>query len=155
MHKRLFGRIDELNENNVRVRWIGRQFNESGARTPPFVQRSIEKAIDDTRGNTGMTLTVAFDYGSRVELTRSARLSSDAKNMRSDVEINDITQHLYDPEMPPVDVLIRTSGESRISNFLLWQICGAKVFFTERTWPDISAAELDAAIALVDPTDGR
>ena len=102
-----------------------------------------------------MTLTVAFDYGSRVELTRSARLSSDAKNMRSDVEINDITQHLYDPEMPPVDVLIRTSGESRISNFLLWQICGAKVFFTERTWPDISAAELDAAIALVDPTDGR
>ena len=125
-----------VNENNVRVRWIGRQFNESGARTPAFVQRSIEKAIDDTRGNTGMTLTVAFDYGSRVELTRSARLSSDAKNMRSDMEINDITQHLYDPEMPPVDVLIRTSGESRISNFLLWQICGAKVFFTERTWPE-------------------
>ena len=57
--------------------------------------------------------------------------------------------------MPPVDVLIRTSGESRISNFLLWQIAGAKVFFTERTWPDISATELDAAIALVDPTNGR
>jgi undecaprenyl diphosphate synthase len=155
MHKRLFGRIDELNENNVRVRWIGRQFNESGARTPAFVQRSIEKAIDDTRNNTGMTLTVAFDYGSRAELTRSARLSSDAIQLQNEVKVTDITRHLYDPEMPPVDVLIRTSGESRISNFLLWQIAGAKVFFTERTWPDISVTELDAAIALVEPTNDR
>lgn len=102
-----------------------------------------------------MTLTVAFDYGSRAELTRSARYSADAKQLQNEVEIGDITQHLYDPEMPPVDVLIRTSGESRISNFLLWQIAGSKVFFTERTWPDISVAELDAAIALVEPTNGR
>ena len=135
MHKRLFGRIDELNDNNVRVRWIGRQFNESGARTPAFVQRSIEKAIDDTRDNTGMTLTVAFDYGSRAELTRSARLSSDAKQLHSEVEVNDITRHLYDPEMPPVDVLIRTSGESRISNFLLWQIAGEKCFLPNALGP--------------------
>ena len=146
MHKRLFGRIDELNENNVRVRWIGRQFNESGARTPAFVQRSIEKAIDDTRANTGMTLTVAFDYGSRAELTRSARLSSDAKNLRSDVEMSDITQHLYDPEMPPVDVLIRTSGESRISNFLLWQIAYAELYFTDVMWPEFDEHELQQAI---------
>ena len=58
---------------------------------------------------------------------------------------------MYDPSIPPVDVVVRTSGESRISNFLLWQIAGAKVYFTERTWPDFNAAELDAAIALVEP----
>ncbi len=160
MHKRLFGRIDELNENNVRVRWIGRQFDEPDARTPGFVQRSIQKAIDDTSTNTGMTLTVAFDYGSRAELTRAVRRALSSRSTHKNdtpkgsrahnpITMDDISQNLYDPELPPVDVLIRTSGESRISNFLLWQIVGAKVFFTERTWPDISATELDAAIALV------
>jgi undecaprenyl diphosphate synthase len=58
-----------------------------------------------------------------------------------------ITQNLYDPSMPSVDLLVRTSGESRISNFMLWQIIGSKVFFTERTWPDFDAAELDLALA--------
>jgi undecaprenyl diphosphate synthase len=58
-----------------------------------------------------------------------------------------ITQNLYDPSMPSVDLLVRTSGESRISNFMLWQITGSKVFFTERTWPDFDAAELDLALA--------
>lgn len=162
MHKRLFGRIDELNENNVRVRWIGRQFDEPDARTPSFVQRSIGKAIDDTSSNTGMTLTVAFDYGSRAELTRAVRRALSSRSAQKNdtrknfgahnpITMDDISRNLYDPELPPVDVLIRTSGESRISNFLLWQIVGAKVFFTERTWPDISAVELDAAIALVSP----
>ena len=162
MHKRLFGRVDELNENNVRVRWIGRQFDEPDARTPGFVQRSISKAIEDTSSNTGMTLTVAFDYGSRAELTRAVRRAFSSRSAHKNdsqkgasahnsITMDDISRNLYDPELPPVDVLIRTSGESRISNFLLWQIVGAKVFFTERTWPDISAAELDAAIALVSP----
>ena len=167
MHKRLFGRVDELNQNNVRVRWIGRQFDEPDSRTPGFVQRSINKAIEDTKSNTGMTLTVAFDYGSRAELTRavrralSSRTSLSRSSAKSDTQkgsaahnpitMDDISENLYDPELPPVDVLIRTSGESRISNFLLWQIVGSKVFFTERTWPDISAMELDAAIALVSP----
>jgi undecaprenyl diphosphate synthase len=59
-----------------------------------------------------------------------------------------ITQNLYDPTLPPVDVLVRTSGEARISNFLLWQITGARVFFTERTWPDFDKNQLDEAIAL-------
>ena len=62
-----------------------------------------------------------------------------------------VSANMYDPSIPPVDVVVRTSGESRISNFLLWQIAGAKVYFTERTWPDFNAAELDAAIALVEP----
>ena len=153
MHKRLFGRIDELNENNVRVNWIGRQFDEPGSRTPAFVQRAIRKAIEDTADNTGMVLTVAFDYGSRAELTRAAQMgSADAGRARPVLE-SDISNNLYDASLPNVDLLIRTSGESRISNFLLWQINGAKIHFTERTWPDMDAAELDRALAVVDPSN--
>ena len=149
MHKRLFGRLDELNENNVRVNWIGRRFDEPGSRTPAFVQRAIRRAIEDTANNTGMVLTVAFDYGSRAELTRAAQLASAAAGRARQVQVRDITQNLYDPSLPDVDLLIRTSGESRISNFLLWQINGAQIHFTERTWPDMDAAELDRALAVV------
>ncbi|MDA2968749.1 MAG: polyprenyl diphosphate synthase [Actinomycetota bacterium] len=145
LHKKLFGRISELNENNVRVNWIGRPFDEPGSRTPLYVQRAIRKAIEDTRNNTGMVLTVAFDYGSRSELTRAAKhlvASSD------DLTPANLQRHLYDASLPPVDVLVRTSGESRISNFLLWQIKAAKIYFTERPWPDFDSVDLDAAIAL-------
>ncbi len=145
LHKKLFGRISELNENNVRVNWIGRPFDEPGSRTPLYVQRAIRKAIEDTRSNTGMVLTVAFDYGSRSELTRAAKhlvASSD------DLTPANLQRHLYDASLPPVDVLVRTSGESRISNFLLWQIKAAKIYFTERPWPDFDSVDLDAAIAL-------
>lgn len=146
LHKKLFGRIAELNENNVRVNWIGRPFDEPGSRTPLYVQRAIRKAIDDTKSNTGMVLTVAFDYGSRSELTRAAKLL-----VKSGCELTpaNLQSHLYDQSLPPVDVLVRTSGESRISNFLLWQINATKIYFTERPWPDFDAVELDAAIALV------
>ncbi|MFM8531641.1 MAG: polyprenyl diphosphate synthase, partial [Ilumatobacteraceae bacterium] len=75
LHERLFGRVAELNELGVRVQWIGRPFDEPGARTPRFVQRAIAKAIDDTKHNTKMTLTVAFDYGSRAEILRATRRS--------------------------------------------------------------------------------
>jgi undecaprenyl diphosphate synthase len=145
LHKKLFGRIKELNENNVRVNWIGRPFDEPGSRTPLYVQRAIRKAIDETKSNTGMVLTVAFDYGSRSELTRAAK-----RLVASQAELTpeNLRRNLYDASLPPVDVLVRTSGESRISNFLLWQINTAKIYFTERPWPDFDAVELDAAIAL-------
>ena len=145
LHKKLFGRIKELNENNVRVNWIGRPFDEPDSRTPLYVQRAIRKAIDETKTNTGMVLTVAFDYGSRSELTRAAK-----RLVASQAELTpeNLRRNLYDASLPPVDVLVRTSGESRISNFLLWQINTAKIYFTERPWPDFDAVELDAAIAL-------
>ena len=145
LHKKLFGRIKELNENNVRINWIGRPFDEPGSRTPLYVQRAIRKAIDETKTNTGMVLTVAFDYGSRSELTRAAK-----RLVASQAELTpeNLRRNLYDASLPPVDVLVRTSGESRISNFLLWQINTAKIYFTERPWPDFDAVELDAAIAL-------
>jgi undecaprenyl diphosphate synthase len=145
LHKKLFGRIAELNENNVRVNWIGRPFDEPGSRTPLYVQRAIRKAIDETKTNTGMVLTVAFDYGSRSELTRAAKR---IVARQTELTPANLQLYLYDASLPPVDVLVRTSGESRISNFLLWQINAAKIYFTDRPWPDFDAVELDAAIAL-------
>jgi undecaprenyl diphosphate synthase len=148
LHRRLFGRIEELNEHNVRVQWIGRPFDEPGSRTPVAVQRAIRQAISDTAHNDGMTLTVAFDYGSRAELVRAA---SRARGTGGSVTETAVSSHLYHPGVPDVDVLIRTSGESRISNFLLWQIAGTQVFFTERSWPDLDVTEFDAALTLVSP----
>jgi undecaprenyl diphosphate synthase len=144
LHKKLFGRVAELNDLNVRVQWIGRPFDTPDARTPRYVQRAIRKAIADTSANTGMVLTVAFDYGSRAELAWAARRAANA----GPVTAEGVDANLYLPELPPVDVVVRTSGELRISNFMLWQSAGAAVYFTDRPWPEFDAAGLDAALAL-------
>ena len=151
LHRRLFGRIDELNANNVRVNWIGRPFDEPGARTPAPVQKAIRDAINDTKHNTGMVLTVAFDYGSRVEIARAAQRAK-TKQASAEVSLDAIAAELYAPELPPVDVLVRTSGETRISNFLLWQAVSARVYFTDCSWPDFGATQLDEALALLTTT---
>jgi undecaprenyl diphosphate synthase len=145
LHKKLFGRVAELNELNVRIQWMGRPFDSPDARTPKYVQRAIRKAIADTAQNTGMVLTVAFDYGSHAEMVRAAREAAAS----GPVTTESLERHLYLPELPPVDVLIRTSGELRISNFMLWQSAGCEVYFTDRPWPDFDGGELDAALALV------
>lgn len=146
LHERLFGRVRELNELGVRVQWIGRPFDSPEARTPRYVQRAIRKAIHDTAHNDRMVLTVAFDYGGRAELmaaVRAARASDEPITPAA------ISRHLYLPALPPVDVLVRTSGERRVSNFLLWQSAGAKIHFSEAPWPDFDERELDTALALV------
>ena len=147
LHRKLFSRVDELNDLNVRIQWIGRPFDTPDARTPKYVQRAIAKAIADTSANTGMLLTVAFDYGARQELIDAVR---HVRAAGEEVTPAAITAALYLPELPPVDVLVRTSGERRVSNFLLWQSAGAAMYFTETAWPDFGAPDLDAALALVD-----
>jgi undecaprenyl diphosphate synthase len=146
LHEKLFGRVAELNELNVRIQWIGRPFDSREAKTPRYVQRAIRKAIADTSHNTGMVLTVAFDYGGRSELVAAVEA---ARTSDGGVTTSTIGDHLYLPELPPVDVLVRTSGEHRVSNFLLWQSAGAAIYFTDAPWPDFDGAELDAALALV------
>lgn len=142
LHRRLFGRVAELNELNVRVQWIGRPFDDPRARTPKYVQKAIRKAIADTAANTGMVLTVAFDYGSRAEIVNAATHATTPT-------VEAISAAMYLPELPPVDVVVRTSGELRVSNFMLWQSAGAKIYFTDTTWPDFGGEELDNALALV------
>jgi len=151
LHEKLFGRIAELNELNVRIQWIGRPFDSPESRTPRYIQRAIRKAINDTAQNTGMVLTIAFDYGGRAELVAAAAAARRDAAARALDEITQeaIGEHLYLPDLPAVDVLVRTSGERRISNFLLWQSAGAAVYFTDAAWPEFDSNELDAALALV------
>ena len=143
LHRKLFSRTEEMNRNNARTRWIGRPFSEKGARTPVVVQRAFKKAVTVTEQNPGLSVTIAFDYGSRAELVRASRLAMSGGVVTPAA----IQENLYDPEMPAVDLLIRTSGEARISNFLLWQIKGAHIFFTERPWPDFDQNEFAEALA--------
>ena len=146
LHKRLFGRVAELNELNVRVQWIGRPFDDPLARTPKYVQRAIRKAIADTASNTGMVLTVAFDYGSRAEIIHAARRARAAGER---IDEAGISAGMYLPELPAVDVVVRTSGEMRVSNFMLWQSAGASIYFTDKSWPEFDGHDLDQALALV------
>lgn len=149
LHRKLFGRLEELNANNVRVNWIGRPFDEPGSRTPKPVQNAIAKAMADTAKNTGMVLTVAFDYGSRSEIARAATRAS---RTGLPMTVATIQREMYDHTLPPVDVLVRTSGETRISNFLLWQCAHSQVYFADCSWPDFSATHLDEALSLLQPT---
>jgi undecaprenyl diphosphate synthase len=145
LHEKLFSRIAELNQLAVRLQWIGRPFDAPDARTPRSVQRAIRRAVKDTSQNTGMLLTIAFDYGGRRELVDAvARVRATGRP----ISPQSISEQLYLPELPPVDVLVRTSGERRVSNFLLWQSTGAAVYFSPTNWPEFDVGELDRALAL-------
>lgn len=146
LHERLFGRVAELNDLNVRIQWMGRPFDDPLARTPRYVQRAIRKALKATATNTGMVLTVAFDYGSRAEILHA----TEAARADGRVDPRGLDRGLYVAELPPVDVVVRTSGEQRVSNFMLWQSAGAKILFSDEPWPTFGATGLDAALALCD-----
>jgi undecaprenyl diphosphate synthase len=143
----LLARRDELNEKGVRVRFIGRR----GGRVPARVRRRIEETEAMTRHNTTMTLTFAFNYGSRAELVDAARaIGRDVQAGRLDpgkIDERTLIRHFYAPDMPDPDLLVRTSGEFRISNYLLWQLAYAELYFTDVLWPDFRREHLFDAIA--------
>jgi undecaprenyl diphosphate synthase len=144
LHKKIVGRRAEMHENNVKIRWIGRD-RGAGSRIPAVVRREIEKSTRLTADNTGLNFTVAFDYGGRQELVEAAQAI--ARAQPDVVSTHTVGRHLYAPELPPVDLMIRTSGEARISNFLLWEGVGAQLYVTPTLWPDFGADELERAIA--------
>lgn len=146
LHKNIFGRREEMHANNVRIRWIGRT-PDRGSRVPKLIHREIRKAVEQTKDNTGLTFTVAFDYGSREELVQAARRVVASGIAPEQVTARDVQAGLYDPAMPPVDLLIRTSGEHRLSNFLLWQAPGAHFHVTDKFWPEFGRPDLEAAVA--------
>lgn len=132
-------------KNNIRIHAIGHTHH-----LPAACQRELQAAIDATRNNTRMTLTLALSYGSRVEITdmvrRVAQQVADGKLRPEDVNENVISSNLYTAGMPDPELMIRTSGESRISNFLLWQLAYAELFFTPKFWPDFTREDLYKAI---------
>ena len=137
--------INEIADAGVRIRVIGdyRAFQDD-------VVKLIDGAIERTAVNTGMTLAIALNYGSQNELALAARVLAERVRAR-DIAPDDITaeaieRELYTDGLPPVDLLIRTSGEHRLSNFLLWQAAYAELLFVDTLWPDFGPAELIAAL---------
>ena len=139
-------RRDELNAMNVRIRFIGRR----DRRVPRSVIREMEVSEELTRRNTGLTLTIAFNYGGRAEIVDAVRrlvADLEAGRLRGRrITAETIAARLYDPEMPDPDLIIRTSGEQRISNFLLWQAAYSELWFTPVLWPDFNREHLFEAI---------
>ena len=143
----LVRRADELDERQVRVRFIGRRARPVPRRLVEMMERTERLTAKHRR----MTLQIAFNYGGRAELVDAARrIAADAAagSLKPDkVSSKSIQARLYEPEAPDVDLLVRTSGEQRLSNFLLWEAAYAELVFTEVLWPDFSRRDLFAAVA--------
>jgi len=138
----LLRRRDELHEKQVRVRYIGRR----DWRVPRRVQRHIDEAIEMTRKNRRMTLNLAFNYGGRAEIVDAVR-SLVASGVPADkVTEKRLREHLYAPDMPDPELMIRTSGEYRLSNFLLWELAYSELIFTDVLWPDFRREHLFDAV---------
>jgi undecaprenyl diphosphate synthase len=137
--------LAELHQNNVRVRVIGERGD-----LDPDIRRLLEEAEQLTHDNDGLTLVVAFNYGGRQEIARAAsRIAAEiaAGTITADAITADlIAQHLDAPDMPDPDLLIRTSGEQRLSNFLLWQSAYSELVFVPIYWPEFDGAALESAI---------
>ena len=131
----------ELNKNNVKIHHLGRT-----DRLKTSLIKKINKAIDITKNNTAVNLSIAFDYGGRDEIVNAANNIID-KNNEEHIDENLFNKGLYSSNLPDVDFLIRTGGEYRISNFLLWKIAYSELYFTPILWPDFSEEEIKVAFA--------
>jgi undecaprenyl diphosphate synthase len=137
--------IPELNKNNVRLAAIGRIHE-----LPASAQKQLAKSIEALSKNTGLTLVLALSYGGRAELVDAMR--SIAREVKAghidvaDIDEKVIAKHLYTGHIPDPDLLVRTSGEMRVSNFLLWQISYAEIYVTDVLWPDFRKPELEKAV---------
>jgi undecaprenyl diphosphate synthase len=135
----------ELNKNNVRLEVIGQIY-----RLPENVQEPLKKSIATLSKNSGLTLVMALSYGSRIEIVdavrRIAEKARDGKLEPADITEEVISQHLWTRNIPDPDLLIRTSGEMRVSNFLLWQISYAELVITSTLWPDFRKPQFFAAL---------
>ncbi|MFT7599970.1 MAG: undecaprenyl diphosphate synthase [Acidimicrobiales bacterium] len=144
----LLRRSQELHELGVRIRFIGRR----DWRVPKRLIRRMDESVELTKGNDRLTLTIAFNYGGRAELVDAVKAA-----IAEGVEVTEsaIEDRLYDPEMPAVDLWVRTSGEHRISNFLIWQAAYAELVFIETFWPDFRREHLAGAVREFQQRDRR
>jgi undecaprenyl diphosphate synthase len=140
---RLDPEIKRLHEKNIRVRHLGRLDALS-----PELQQKIKSAIELTSNNTGGTLIMAFDYGGRAEIVEAVRRLLSKQVSAQNVTEAIFKKYLYAPDIPDPDLIIRTGGETRLSNFLLWQAAYSELYFTDVLWPDFNRAEIDKALEI-------
>ncbi len=136
------GKVPELNERGARLRFLGRREH-----LPEAVRVALGEAEELTRNNDRLQVYIALNYGGRAEIVDAVRRMMEDGLKAEEVDEATFASYLYAPEVPEVDLVIRTSGELRISNFLLWQIAYAEFYVTETLWPDFSPEEFRRAIA--------
>ena len=134
--------VPTLNKNNIRLEYIGRQ-----RELPPWVQEKMQWARDATAQNTGMVLTLALNYSARTELVDAFRSMVDAAARNGgldhlEIDEDAVSRHLYTRHLPDPDLVVRTSGEMRLSNFLLWQLAYAEIYVTPTLWPEFRGVHL-------------
>ncbi len=138
----LLTRRDELHAKNVKMQFLGRR----DWRVPKRILRRIDETLELTRDNTAMTVSMAFNYGGRAELVDAVRAIVAEGTPAGKIDERTIRRHLYDPTMPDPELVIRTSGEYRTSNFLLWEMAYSELVFTDVLWPDFRRSDLYAAV---------
>ena len=142
--------LDTLHHHNIRFQVIGRP-----EELPPDVRHELDTAIAQTAGNTGMLFNIALNYGGRAELVDAARRAIAAGVRPEDLDESRFADFLYTAGQPDPDLLIRTSGEMRVSNFLLWQIAYSEIWVTETLWPDFRRRDLLQAVVAYQKRDRR
>jgi len=147
-------KINKLIDSNIKFRTIGRR-----EKVPSRLVSMIDNVIEKTKNNTGLIMNLAFNYGSRLEIIDAIKaIAQEVKGGELNIEdINEETvgQHLYTKDLMDPDLLIRTSGEMRISNFLLWQLSYAEFYFSEKFWPDFTTDEFNKALISFQQRDRR
>jgi len=138
----LVRRRDEMHDRNVRMRFIGRR----DWRVPKRLMKRMDESIELTQDNTGMTFTIAFNYGGRAEIVDAVQSLVRDGTPADKITEKAIRRRMYDPQMPDPDVVVRTSGEYRISNFLLWEVAYSELVFTDVLWPDFRREHLFEAV---------
>ena len=133
--------VAELNKENVRVLWLGTRDKLSDK-----LLNAIEFAESSTRQNTKGTLCLCFNYGGQQELVDVAKQLVDSGKKTEEISRETFEKALYKPEVPPIDLVVRTSGEQRLSGFMLYRAAYAELYFTKKHWPDFGEAELDKAL---------
>jgi undecaprenyl diphosphate synthase len=133
--------LPDLAAQGVRTRFVGRR-----DRVPDDVRARMKRLEDETVENDRLQLWIAFDYGGRAEIVEAVRRLLDDGARRDEIDEELLRSYLYEPEMPDPDLLIRTSGELRISNFLLWQLAYAELVFVDTLWPDFGEEQLRSAL---------
>jgi undecaprenyl diphosphate synthase len=134
--------LPDLARQGVRTRFIGRR-----DRVPGWLNEQMEALEAETAANDRLSLWIAFDYGGRAEIVEAARRLVATGVSPDEVDEETVAAHLYAPELPDPDLLIRTSGELRLSNFLLWQLAYAELVFVDTLWPDFGEDDLRSALA--------
>ena len=147
----LMRRVDELDDMGVRVRFTGRR----DWRVPKRLMKRMDDSVSQTAGNRRMTLTIAFNYGGRAEIVDAVRQLVADGVPPDKVDERAIAKRLYHPDMPDPDLVIRTSGEFRISNFLLWELAYSELVFVDVLWPDFRRGHLLEAIREFQRRDRR